>query len=49
MRTTLAFLKGNCKRSNWVEDLRGPDDTERQSSAGNRREELSVDGIVAQR
>lgn len=49
MRTTSAFLKGNYKRSNWVEDLRGPDDTEQQRSAGNRREELRADGVVAQR
>ena len=49
MRTTLAFLKGNHKRSNWVEGLRGPDDTEQQRSAGNGREELSADGVVAQR
>ena len=45
----MAFLKGNYKRSNWVEGLRGPDDTEQQRSAGNRREELSVDAVVGQR
>ena len=49
VRPTLAFLKGNHTRPSSVEGIRGPDDTGWQSWAGNRREELSVDGTVTQR